>query len=97
MNMITRTFKVTEVTVSEVKVVNGNLLQEDKEPVKVTGNYSDDKLLKIAREKLNIDKTANLVIINKSVVENVYGISEDDFLAKAVIVIRPESQQKKAE
>lgn len=97
MNMITRTFKVTEVTLSEVKVVDGKLLQEDKEPVKVTGNYSDDKLLKIVREKLNIDKTANLVIINKSVAENVYGISEDDFLAKAVIVVRPESQQKKAE
>ena len=93
--MITRTFKVVEVKIAEVKVVNGKIQQEDKEPVKVTGSFSDDKLLKIAKEKLGLEKSANIVIINKTETENVYGVEEDVFLAHAVIVNRPASQQKK--
>lgn len=82
--MVTRTIKTTKVTVLAMEL-------EKAEPfnrtIVLTGTYKDDnKLMKAVEELFELDKEKPVHIVDKQVVEQLYGMEEAEFVKHAKVL-----------
>lgn len=85
MKSITRTISTTSITAKKIKVVNGEVVRQDLEPVIVTGEKVDnEKALKLVRKEYGRD--AQYIVTSVKEEENVYSIDLEAFIANAKII-----------
>lgn len=93
MRMVTRTVKVTKVNVMCLDIEKGEAFNEC---VTVSGVFdSPEKLLKACKEALDTDTEKAVAIVEKKEIEQLYGMSEQEFINIAKIL--PPRQEKDAE
>ena len=79
--MVTRTMQTTKVTALCVNVETSETYEQD---FILSGTYKDDKSLKKSLERVGNDDTHKVVHVkNTEVLETLYGMSEQDFIANA--------------
>ena len=82
--MVTRTITTTKVNVLCLDVVSAEPFNKE---VILPRTYKDEtKLLKKVEEVVNTDKIKAVHIVDKSEVETLYGMTEQDFIDSATIL-----------
>lgn len=82
--MITRTIVTTEVNVMCLNITTGEPFNE---AVTLPRTYQDDKkLLKKVQEIVDNEEVKAVHIVDKKEVETLYGMTEQEFISKAVIL-----------
>lgn len=88
--MVTRTIITTKVDVLSMNVTNGEALNSS---LVLPRTYKDDeKLLKILKNTYDTDTVKVVHIIDKTEVETLYGMTEEDFILNAK-VLDPETRK----
>lgn len=93
MRMVTRTVKVTKVNVMCLDIEKGEAFNEYATISGVFGN--PEKLLKACKEVLDTDTEKAVAIVEKKEIEQLYGMSEQDFISLAKLL--PPRQGKDSE
>lgn len=82
--MITRTIQTTEVTVLCMDIQQGEPFNKD---VTLPRTYKDNTaMLKAAAALIDTDEVKAVHIVRSEVKETLYGMTEEDFIANAVIL-----------
>ena len=82
--MITRTIQTTEVTVLCMDIPQGEPFNKD---VTLPRTYKDNTaMLKAAAALIDTDEVKAVHIVRSEVKETLYGMTEEDFIANAVIL-----------
>lgn len=93
MRMVTRTVKVTKVNVMCVDIEKGEAFNEY---ATISGVFDNpEKLLKVCREVLDTDTEKVVAIVEKKEIEQLYGMSEQEFISIAKRL--PPRQEKDTE
>ena len=93
MRMVTRTVKVTKVNVMCLDIENGEVFNEC---ATISGVFdSPEKLLKACKAALDTDTEKAVAIVEKKEIEQLYGMSEQEFINIAKLL--PPRQGKDAE
>ncbi len=93
MKMVTRTVKVTKVNVMCLDIEKGEAFNEY---ATISGVFDNpEKLLKACKEVLDTDTEKAVAIVEKKEIEQLYGMSEQDFISLAKIL--PPRQGKDTE
>ena len=78
---ITRTIKTAEVTVLCLDTITAEPFNET---INLPGDVkTEDKMMKLAREKIDNDSVKAVKIVNVNIVETLWAMSEEDFIANA--------------
>lgn len=93
--MVTRTFKLYEVTVLAVDTDTAEVHNETVNVTRLSGK--EEKDLKFIQPLLSNENSKAVKIVNVETKEEVYGMSELDFIASAKIITRPPSQRASKE
>ncbi len=73
-------------TVATVLCLNVNTAEAFNETVTVPREHSDEKLLKIIKGMVDNDEVKVVHIVDKKVVETLYGMSEEKFIEYADVL-----------
>ena len=93
MRMVTRTVKVTKVNVMCLDIEKGEAFNEY---ATVSGVFDNpEKLLKACKEVLDTDTEKAVAIVEKKEIEQLYGMSEQEFISIAKLL--PPRQGKDTE
>lgn len=93
MRMVTRTVKVTKVNVMCLDIEKGEAFNEY---ATISGVFDNpEKLLKACKEVLDTDTEKAVAIVEKKEIEQLYGMSEQDFISLAKLL--PPRQGKDSE
>ena len=88
--MVTRTIKQTEVT---FLAIDTEEMEPYNDTVLIPSVIKDEKKLeKTVREAVNTDTVKFVEIVKTDIVENYYGMPEEDFIAQAEIIEKPEKE-----
>ena len=91
--MVTRTVKVTKVNVMCLDIEKGEALNKY---ATISGVFDNpEKLLKACKEVLDTDTEKAVAIVEKKEIEQLYGMSEQDFISMAELL--PPRQVKDSE
>lgn len=91
---VTRTITTTEVNVMCLDVEKGEIINKD---VTVSRTFKDDeKLLKEVKKIVETDYIKAVHIVDKRVVETLYGMTEQEFIEHATL-LPPREAKKEAE
>lgn len=93
MKMVTRTVKVTKVNVMCLDIEKGEVFNNY---ATISGVFDNpEKLLKACKEVLDTDTEKAVAIVEKKEIEQLYGMSEQDFISMAELL--PPRQSKDSE
>lgn len=93
MRMVTRTVKVTNVNVMCLDIEKGEAFNEY---ATISGVFDNpEKLLKACKEVLDTDTQKAVAVVEKKEIEQLYGMSEQDFISLAKLL--PPRQVKDSE
>ena len=84
MRMVTRTVKATKVNVMCLDIEKGEVLNKY---ATISGVFDNpEKLLKACKEVLDTDTEKAVSIVEKKEIEQLYGMSEQDFISMAELL-----------
>ena len=89
--MVTRTINATVV---HALIVNPTTKEVSEQDITLAGTYNDVKSLDKALSKLNNETTHIVSVFNTRVVGNLYGMTEQEFLAHASIIEKPAKEDE---
>lgn len=93
MRMVTRTVKVTKVNVMCLDIEKGEAFNKY---ATISGVFDNpEKLLKACKEVLDTDTEKSVAIVEKKEIEQLYGMTEQDFISMAKLL--PPRQVKDSE
>lgn len=81
--LVTRTFNVTEATVMRVEVTTQTVTTEK---VVLTGAYTLENALSVIQKKCDTDTLKSVHVLSVNVFEQLYGMSEEEFIKMAKIL-----------
>ena len=91
--MVTRTINATLV---HALVVNPTTKEVSEQDITLAGTYNDVKSLDKALSKLNNETTHIVSVFETKVVGNLYGMTEQEFLAHASIIQKPATEESES-
>lgn len=88
--MVTRTINTTVVHALIVNPITKEVKEDD---ITLAGTYADSKALDKALSKLNTEESHIVSVYDTKVVSNLYGMTEQEFLASAQVISTEEAEE----